>query len=88
MTTDTRPGTIVTTVRYFGPLFDITGTHADTVSLTLPDSVAGIDHQIRAQRPGLESQNYRVAIDEVLRDPEDEVCCAREIALLPPFSGG
>jgi molybdopterin converting factor small subunit len=88
MSTDTRPATIAIAVRYFGPLRDITSTHTETVGLTLPDSVAGIDRQIRAYRPGLESQTYRIAVDEVLRDPGEEVSSAREIALLPPFSGG
>lgn len=88
MMNDNAAAASAITVRYFGPLLDITGTHAEPLRLTLPDNVAGIDRQIRMHHPGLESHQYRVAVDDTLRAPADEVSAAREIALLPPFSGG
>ncbi len=75
-------------IRYFGPLLDVTGTPQETVSLRLPDTVAGVNRQLWQHRPGLAGVDYRLAVDETLREGEEAVATAREIALLPPFSGG
>ena len=75
-------------VRYFGPLLDTTGTSRETLDITLPASVAEIDQQLLRNRPGLELHHYRLAVDEALRESDENIEEAREIALLPPFSGG
>jgi len=75
-------------IRYFGPLLDVTGTPAETVELVLPDTVDGIENQLYGMRPGLRTMTYRVAVDETLRNRDDLIEAAREIALLPAFSGG
>lgn len=75
-------------VRYFGPLMDITGTTGESVTLQLPDTVGGIRDQLLALRPGLQAVEYRIAVDETVREPHEQVAAAREVALLPAFSGG
>ena len=75
-------------VRYFGPLLDVTGLAEETMNVTLPGTVAAVEAQIILAHPGLREQQYRVAVDEILRERDEMVDKAREIALLPPFSGG
>ncbi len=75
-------------VRYFGPLLDKTGVAHETIELQLPARVCDIDRQIHALRPGLSTCEYRVAVDESLKEADELVTKAQEIALLPPFSGG
>lgn len=79
---------ITVEVRYFGPLLDETGVAHETIELELPARVHEIDSRIRALRTGLAACTYRLAVDESLKAADDLVTEAREIALLPPFSGG
>lgn len=83
-----RAPALPVTVRYFGPLLDVTGLPEETVELVLPDTVEGIETQLFRDRPGLRTMTYRIAVDETLRNRDDRIETAREIALLPAFSGG
>ncbi|TVQ40860.1 MAG: MoaD/ThiS family protein [Spirochaetaceae bacterium] len=82
------PPTVPVVVRYFGPLVDVTGTGRETVEFALPASVAEIGRQLHVKWPGLEAHSYRLAIDETLCNDSETIEQAREIALLPAFSGG
>ena len=80
--------TVPVVVRYFGPLVDVTGIGRETVEFTLPASVAEIGRQLHIKWPGLAAHSYRLAIDETLCNDGQTIEHAREIALLPAFSGG
>jgi molybdopterin converting factor small subunit len=75
-------------VCYFGPLLDVTGLSEESLAVDLPATVAAMEAQIIVAHPGLEERQYRVAVDEILRERDEMIDDAREIALLPPFSGG
>lgn len=75
-------------VRYFGPLLDVTGVSRESLEVTLPDTLRGLERQIHQRWPGLAEAVYRIAVDETLCQPDETVESAREIALLPAFSGG
>ncbi len=75
-------------VRYFGPLLDVTGLSEESLAVDLPATVAAMEAQIILAHPGLSEREYRVAVDETVRERDEVIGEAREIALLPPFSGG
>ena len=75
-------------IRYFGPLLDVTGREGESVELGLPMTVARIEEEILRLHPGLRGREFRVAVDETFRKREDVIDEAREVALLPAFSGG
>ena len=76
------------TVRYFGPLLDVTGTAEERLDLHLPATLSAVEEEIRRVHPDLGEQQYRIAVDETICEREETIDGAREIALLPAFSGG
>ena len=82
-----------TRLLFFGPLRDVAG--ASTRHAEIPASVGTIDALIAwiamddpALAQAVNSPSVRVAIDQTLVDRTAAFAGAREIAFLPPFSGG
>ncbi|TVR68407.1 MAG: MoaD/ThiS family protein [Spirochaetaceae bacterium] len=75
-------------VRYFGPLLDVTGREGESIELELPATVARIEEEILRVHPELRQREFRIAVDETFRERDEVVEGAREVALLPAFSGG
>lgn len=75
-------------VRFFGPLLDVTGLGEETMQFSFPVQLSAVEAEILRVHPGLAGREYRIAVDESIREHREVLDDAREIALLPPFSGG
>jgi len=74
---------------FFGRLRDAMGTHG--VDCSLPETVADSE-SLRAwlgeQYPALLDPTVRIALDDVLVSGAAPIAGVREVAFLPPLSGG
>ena len=77
-------------IRYFASLVDRTGRATDTVEVEPTDDVATLWRRLSERHPALAEMNYRpmVACDMVYADWDAPLDGVREVAFLPPVSGG
>ena len=77
-------------VRYFASLVDATGKQGETVEIDTPATVQGLWDLLVSRYPGLGEVAYRpmVACDMEYSDWERDLAGVREVAFLPPVSGG
>jgi len=79
---------ITVNARYFGILTELTGLNEERIRLKAEDLVQ-LRREMEEKYPGMEQEEHRIAINGSIVPEEykmkgDE----REIAFLPPFSGG
>lgn len=77
-------------VRYFASLVDRTGTARETVDLEKDDTVESLWNRLRDRHPDLRSVGFRplVACDMEYSPWSRSLEGVREVAFLPPVSGG
>jgi molybdopterin synthase sulfur carrier subunit len=77
-------------VRYFASLTERTGCSAETVEVDPGTDVAALWSRLTGQHPRLAEIAYRplVALDLVYAAWSDPLDGVREVAFLPPVSGG
>ena len=77
-------------VRYFASLVDRVGVTAETVELDDATDVAGLWSALEHRHPGLAGMDYRpmVACDMEYAAWDTRLDGVREVAFLPPVSGG
>jgi molybdopterin synthase sulfur carrier subunit len=77
-------------VRYFASLADTTGCAKESVQLDAPADVAGLWRELVRRHPGLAQVAYRplVACDQEYAEWDRGLDGVREVAFLPPVSGG
>lgn len=84
---------VATRVLFFGRLHDVVGARQREIELpdwvdtpaALIDWLAAGDAQIGA---ALSAPSVRVAVDQTIVDRDSPIVGAREVAFMPPFSGG
>jgi len=77
-------------VRYFASLAELAGTSSETLDVERACDVRTVWGAIVARHPSLGSLSYRplVACDMAYSDWDAPIADVREIAFLPPVSGG
>ena len=77
-------------VRFFASLADRAGTSSEAVDLAPGTDVLGLWRQLVERHPAFSDLSYRprAACDLELVDWEHELDGVREVAFLPPVSGG
>jgi molybdopterin synthase sulfur carrier subunit len=77
-------------VRFFASLADRAGSTCETIEIAPGESVAGLWDLLLRRHPDLAAMNYRpmVACDMEYADWEETLDGVREVAFLPPVSGG
>ena len=77
-------------VRYFASLTDVVGTSVETVELEPGARVEDLWASLTERHPGLASLGFRpmVACDMEYEDWDQPLDGVREVAFLPPVSGG
>jgi molybdopterin converting factor subunit 1 len=77
-------------VRFFASLVDRVGSTTDTVEIDPGESVEGLWNRLLRRHPDLATMNYRpmVACDMEYADWDRMLDGVREVAFLPPVSGG
>lgn len=73
-------------IKYFGLLTDLTACSYETIELE-GSTIGELLLQLKTKYPSLDSRNFQVAQDGEIVEG-DELISGKEIALLPPFSGG
>jgi len=78
------------TVRYFASLADRTGTAQETIEVEPGTDLATLWESLGRRHPRLAESSFRplVARDMQYADWNDSVDGTREVAFLPPVSGG
>ena len=79
-------------MRYFAWLRERVGLPQETVE-TAAATVGGLVEELKARDEGhalafADLRAVRVAVDEVLADPDAPLAGAREVAFFPPMTGG
>lgn len=81
-----------TLILFFGRLRDVAGACRELDTASLPDTVADLRALLSAGDPSLAqalaSPGVRIAVDQEIVADTFCVAAAREIAFLPPMSGG
>ncbi|ANM29108.1 hypothetical protein ABI59_05090 [Acidobacteria bacterium Mor1] len=77
-------------VRFFATLTDLTGRREDEVELSAPATVSSLWEELGRRYPALGDLDYRpmVACDLEYARWESSLEGVREVAFLPPVSGG
>jgi molybdopterin converting factor small subunit len=83
-------------VRLFGRLRDLAGNGTIVVAIEETDTARSSIDRLLLERPELgeaissadAGRTYAVALDRSYIDPDDLVASGRELALIPPVSGG
>jgi len=77
-------------IRYFASLADTTGCAKESVELDAPTDVAGLWRELVRRHPGMARIAYRplVACDQEYAEWDRGLDGVREVAFLPPVSGG
>ncbi len=83
-----RRGDHVVVLRYWGMLEYIAGKDAETVTIPTHWKVRDLLDWVGNRYPSLSDTLYRVAIDGDFASEDDALDGVREVALMPPFSGG
>lgn len=74
------------TIHYFGMIAELTRKTSEVLEVsTFP--ISGLKEQLFALYPELQKKNFRIAQNQELVEDE-EMLSGKEIAILPPFSGG
>ncbi len=76
----------MTTVLFFGPLAEITGT--DRLELDGYADSGSLQAALVQRFPQLRDKKYLIAVNKVLVRENVSLSNASTVALLPPFSGG
>ena len=81
---------MVVEVRYFASLADRTGCAAESVALAVATDVEGLWRELVQRHPELSGIGYRplVACDREYAEWNHPLDGVREVAFLPPVSGG
>ena len=74
------------TIKYFGQISEVTQKNEEQLEV-ISDSVGGLLKNLYALYEGLKEKDFQIAQDQELVHLESELT-GKEIALLPPFSGG
>ncbi len=75
-------------IRYWGMLEDIAGKDAEAVTVPAQWKVRDLLDWVGSRYPAISDALYRVAIDGDIASEDDVLDGVREVALMPPFSGG
>ncbi len=73
-------------IKVFGMIAELIG--SDSIEMKNPGSSELLKNQLFERFPGLKSMKFSMALDKKLIQAETDISEGREIALLPPFSGG
>ncbi len=74
------------TIKYFGLLAEITGCNEEMYSFS-KETIGELVQELTIKYPELQSKDFQVAHAMEIAD-KDTPITHKEIALLPPFSGG
>lgn len=74
------------TVKAFGLCAEALG--CQELQLPLANTVRLFRQELIAMYPSLANQNFRIAVNQELRNEEEDLHPGDTLALLPPFSGG
>ncbi|QLG44632.1 MoaD/ThiS family protein [Costertonia aggregata] len=75
------------TIKYFGPLTDITGCREERFEFEKGKTVSELLIALHGKYPELAEQKFKVAHNRELAEGNTRVT-STEIGLLPPFAGG
>lgn len=73
-------------IKAFGMVAETIG--SDSLEMENPGSSAVLKRQLVEQFPGLKSMKFSLALDKKMIQADTDISQGKEIALLPPFSGG
>lgn len=59
-----------------------------SIEVENPGTSLALKKQLEAQFPGLKSMKFSLAVDKKMIQEDTDISQGKEIALLPPFSGG
>ncbi|MBC6365900.1 molybdopterin synthase sulfur carrier subunit [Algoriphagus sp. AK58] len=73
-------------IKAFGMIAEAIG--SDSLEIENPGTSLALKKQLEAQFPGLKSMKFSLAVDKKMIQEDTDISQGKEIALLPPFSGG
>jgi molybdopterin converting factor small subunit len=79
---------VIVTLKPYGHLTDIPGLSGGSLELDLPLEAGRLRAVLDERFPSLKSARFRIAVDHRLPLDGEILQDARELALLPPASGG
>jgi molybdopterin converting factor small subunit len=73
-------------VKTFGMISELVG--SDSFEMDNPGSSAGLRQRLYELYPALQTIKFTIAMDKKIISVDADISQGKEIALLPPFSGG
>ena len=75
-------------ILYFGLIAEKLSLQEEFVDNMTSQTVHEFQNWIEQKHPAIQGLSYRIAVNQNLAQPEDQIPNEAEIALLPPFAGG